>query len=193
MARDLTPLCELAKKYETDKGGRHFRYNGGPCEQCHEYTQVYWDILKNHVESTRRVLEIGINSGASLRMWEEFFPHAEIIGFDVNPDYLFNAGRIRCFQADQSDVRSLQQAVIPALPPGELFDLIIDDGSHQLKHQIRSFYLLQYLSPTGLYIVEDVEHPQALCDAVPNGFGCVHVGTDNNRGGVDHLVIIAHV
>jgi len=39
-----------------------------------------------------------------------------------------------------------------------LWDIIIDDGSHIPEHQIRTFvHLFPYVSPGGLYILEDIE------------------------------------
>ena len=188
----LTPLCELAKKYQTDKGGRHFMYNGQPSEHCHEYTPLYYDIFKDKTEKVRRVLEIGVNSGASLRMWEEFFPNAEIIGLDIDFNYLFNAGRIKCLYANAGDSESLRGAVLDAgsMP---LYDLIVDDGSHDLSDQVCSLQtLLPMLAPDGVYIVEDCYHPHNILAAVPDGFAAVAAETDNNKGGVDCLVFITH-
>jgi hypothetical protein len=195
MQRPLTPLCELAVKYQTDKGGRHFMYNGQPCEQCHEYTPVYWDIFKGKQNIVRRVLEIGVNSGASLRMWRDFFPNAEITGFDIDPGYLFREERIRCFRADAGHGGSLYDALQAAGHMLEKFDLIVDDGSHELDQQKCALnVLLPWLAPQGLYIVEDVIYPAGVIASIPTamGFQGIIVDTDNNRGGVDHLVMIAH-
>jgi len=39
-------------------------------------------------------------------------------------------------------------------------DIIIDDGSHDGKHQVFSFmYLYKYLAPNGIYVIEDVQPP----------------------------------
>ena len=37
------------------------------------------------------------------------------------------------------------------------FDIIIDDGSHELNHQVTSLlFFLKHLKENGIYIVEDV-------------------------------------
>lgn len=162
----MTPLCELARKYGTDKGGEH--HIAG--EICHFYTEVYWTILAERREQVRRVLEIGVNSGASLRMWEEFFPNAEIIGLDIVPTTLFNSGRIRCLLADQGSSGSLRYAAALA---GGTFDLIVDDGSHEPFHQLLSMVvLLPFLSPSGQYVVEDMvgNTPNNLLASIPPGY-----------------------
>ena len=38
------------------------------------------------------------------------------------------------------------------------FDIIIDDGSHQSKHIIKSFnFLFPYLNTNGIYVIEDLQ------------------------------------
>ncbi len=169
--RPLAPLCELAKKYSTDKGGRHNTYNFQPNHGTHEYTPSYFDLLAPWRTQYSYVLEIGVNSGNSLYMWRDFFPHAEIIGLDIDPGCLIQGDRIRCFRADQGDKQSLLAAVVQGgVAP---FDLIIDDGSHRREHQGVSLQtLVPFLSDIGMYIVEDIarddkEWHQYLLDHTP--------------------------
>src|ERR1700712_2107712 len=59
-----------------------------------------------------RVLEIGVYSGASLRMWEEYFPNAVIVGLDINPEARVHASpRCPVVIADQSDIAALASLV----------------------------------------------------------------------------------
>jgi 8-demethyl-8-alpha-L-rhamnosyltetracenomycin-C 2'-O-methyltransferase len=172
-----TPLCELALKHGTDKAGYH------------EYTRVYYEILKDF--KPKVVLEIGIGhpgsvrmvdgykAGASLRMWEEFFPEGDIYGLDnlefvlVNDrrvPILINEGRIHSLLADQRSAESLLSAVRKI---GKSFDLIVDDGSHFPSDQILSVQtLIPFLAPGGIYIVEDAGEfvPQGLIDWKAPGF-----------------------
>jgi len=53
-------LTELANKYETDKGSLN-----------HNYTEVYPKYLP---ENPKKMMEIGIWKGSSLRMWNEYYP-----------------------------------------------------------------------------------------------------------------------
>ena len=164
----MTPLCELAKKHRTDKGGGHLTYGAHTTEICHNYTPSYYGLFKGREDKVKRVLEIGVNAGCSQRMWEEFYPNAEIIGLDIDRNYLFNEGRIHCFYADQNNPESLRDA-LAAAGPG-LFDLIIDDGSHIPEHQRASLpVLLPHLAPGGFYVVEDLEcEPEYIGRVVPN-------------------------
>lgn len=161
----MTPLCALASKHITDKGGNHF-FAG---DICHNYTPIYYDLFKDKRENVQRVLEIGVNTGASLRMWEEFFPRAEIIGIDNNKDCLFSKGRIYCYWGDQGEPKTLGIGAAHWQP----FDLIVDDGSHETHHQINSLWLLPYLTRKGLYVIEDLRigvDPHDIGRFVPDKF-----------------------
>lgn len=183
-----TPLCQIARKWGTDKV-RH-----------HEYTRVYYDLLKG--KTIRRVLEIGIGcaaymvipnyiTGASLLMWEEFFPEAEIFGFDINPDILLNQGRIRSFFCDQSNADSLQAALAQT---GGRFDLVVDDGSHVAEHQVLSAQILApALTPEGLYIIEDVHvDPAWIMARIPPVFRCDVLTCPSPVLGDEKVVVIRH-
>lgn len=148
----MTPLCELAKKYGTDKGGDHLQAG----DTCHNYTPAYHQMFKNRREQVRWVLEIGIAHGCSLRMWRDYFPQAQIVGIDSNKECLFVEGRIQCYTADQYNELDLLTTVYAVQQPK--FDLIVDDGSHEPAHQIFSAQvLLPYLAHDGVYVIEDIE------------------------------------
>lgn len=140
----------MARKYGTDKT---------------YYTPFYSMLLESRRLTTNRVLEIGIGSpeamkhvpgykpGASLRMWEEYFPDAQIYGIDIDRSVLFETRRITTFVADQTKPEQYEELVEFLAP----FDLIVDDGSHKVKDQVDTFDLLYHtLAPGGLYIIEDV-------------------------------------
>lgn len=187
-----TPLCDLARKYACDKGGDHFLAG----QVCHNYTPVYHALLENRREEMRVVLEIGVNKGSSLRMWEEYFPNAAIIGIDIDPACLFNEGRIRCFEADQSSGPSLARALAHAGP--YQYGLIVDDGSHQISHQMTTMKsLLPYLSKDGLYVIEDMADDSIwrLMDAVPGRYIAEQVACFGSKGPnpySEHLLVIKH-
>ena len=65
-------LIEISKYYTTDKGS------------IHSYLSVYeqmFNILRNRKID---LLEVGISSGGSLKMWREYFLKGKIIGLDVD-------------------------------------------------------------------------------------------------------------
>lgn len=184
--RDLTPLCLMAKKHGTDKGGRHLSYYGRSSHMTHEYTPIYWDMLCERSFSVRHVLELGVHFGASLRMWREFFPNAMIFGLDSNAAALIEEDRIHCMACDCGDIADTQrvQGILRPLK----FDLIIDDASHDPGHQKLTVMMWsQFLKDDGILVVEDIGHDaervRALSAAVPVGFTSWDVVTDPVHGG----------
>ena len=47
-------------------------------------------------------------ASASLYMWQEYFPNAEIFGADVDKRILFNEGRIKTYFVDQYSFESIK-------------------------------------------------------------------------------------
>jgi hypothetical protein len=155
-------LAPIAAKYGSDK-----------CS-WHSYGPTYDRLFEG--KTVRRMLEIGIGckavmgeayeDGASLRMWAEYFPEAEIYGLDIRPEALVNEGRIHSFQCDQGRIGSLLDA--RSLVGGTGFDLIVDDGSHFPDHQVLSAQVLwPCVAPGGRYVIEDVYNPAEVAPFLP--------------------------
>lgn len=190
-----TPLCQLFLKYHSDKAEGDYR--------GHSYSPVYYSLLKDRQHLVKNLLEIGIGTkesmdrltnyqytvGASIKAWKEFFINAKVYALDIDKNVLFEEDRLKCFYADQSDNNSLLEAVnsIYKYSGSEfLFDIIIDDGSHWLHHQMSTIkFLSKYLIKDGIYIVEDVK----ACDLdqfkslAIEGLELIH--THNGRHGWD--------
>ncbi len=131
-------LTELAEKHKTDKG-----------PSCHNYTEAYESMFAGIRDEKLKILEIGVLDGASLRMWCDYFPNAEIHGMDVDSDcHAFADDRITIHIGDQGDRWDLDRI-------GKDFDIVIDDGSHRVDDQIFTFKRL-WPNTRLLYIVEDV-------------------------------------
>ena len=142
-------LNELAEEFGTDKWGRHW------------YTQHY----QRHLEQWRRdrftLLEIGIGGyrysgkgGASLRMWKQFFPKAQIVGLDLQDKSFVDEPRIRAYQGSQTDEAVLRRIIDDA---GSV-RVIIDDGSHRPEHIRETFRILfPLLEDGGIYVIEDTQ------------------------------------
>jgi hypothetical protein len=176
-------LRELGVKYSSDKLYWHSYFNDNMYPKLFEGMQV------------RRLLEIGIGyeslmkpflpegipfvHGSSLRIWEEFFPEAQIFACDIREDTLINEGRIRSMVCDQSSAFDL--GCLCGLF-GFIYDVIIDDGSHQFEHQrFTATLLLQYLRPS-LYVIEDIwaDKGQALADEFGGELWRGEKGRDDN-------------
>lgn len=136
----MDSLDTLALKYGTDKSSR-----------VHWYTRHYETYLEPLRNEPIKLLEIGIQSGASLRMWKEYFPNAQIYGLDYYDCKPFEDDRIKVIQGNQRDLKTLEKVSQIAQ-----FDVIIDDGSHKNADVLASFdYLFPRLAPGGMYVIED--------------------------------------
>lgn len=98
----------------------------------------------------KRVLEIGVQGGGSLKIWRDMFPEAEIVGVDVDENCKEHEGeRIKIIIGDQADVKFLESL-------GN-FDIIIDDGGHTMVQQQTSLkWLMPQLNEGGIYVIEDL-------------------------------------
>lgn len=142
-------FADLCVKYGCDK------------ERSHSYGDAY-DILLRPFEQLYplKILEIGILGGASLRVMQEFVPHAKIWAIDIDPTAVAIApAGVSAIIGDQSDENLLRSLVQDA---GHFFDVVIDDGSHRIDHQRKSFEVMwPYVSVGGIYVIEDLETSKA--------------------------------
>lgn len=138
---DDNPLAELGARY-------------APTKRLHNYLPFYWMHFRDIRFDVTRVLEIGVQTDRSIRMWEEFFPNATIFGLDIDPACeRFTGDRRRILVGDQGDRECLRRALAEA---GGAFDIVIDDGSHRVEHQLSTFeFLFPHLTDHGIYVVED--------------------------------------
>ncbi len=172
----ITELCKLGYKYGTDK-----------CPQIkHAYTPFYYEFLHKRRQSIEKLLELGIGHtrpnkhipevvyelgiapqlmrGASLYMWRDFFPHAQIYGADNNPETIFTDERITTYLCDERKTEDLTQLVHHI---GRNIDIVIDDASHRTHDQIfAASTLLPLLTKDVTYIIEDVTHSKHICWAL---------------------------
>jgi hypothetical protein len=142
MGNNIT-LDELAKKYGTDKGS-----------DGHLYTNKYSIYLEQYRDLEFNLLEIGVFNGASIKMWKEYFPKANIVALDINPECLqYQEKNITIHIGNQSNIEFLQSIINKY----QNFDVIIDDGGHSWKQQIITYEtLFPALNRGGLYFVEDM-------------------------------------
>lgn len=135
-------LDELAIQFKTDKSSK-----------VHNYCKRY-DI---HVSPFRNdpitLVEIGVKNGASLKMWEAYFPNAQIIGVDINEDCKrFAGGRISILVGDQAD----EGFWIDFLEDHPTIHIVIDDGGHTSEQQQITMDVL-YPHTKLFYCVEDLQ------------------------------------
>ena len=166
-----TELCKIAFKYGTDKCPR--------IKHC--YTPFYYDMLKNKRGSIKKVVEFGIgyykniqnadivydkgldrhyHKGASLKMWRDFFPIAQVVGVDIRPETMFEDERIKTFVCDERKEQDMDQFLNQI---GTDIDFVVDDASHRMDDQIfLAKTLLPKLNDAVIYVIEDVIHTKHI-------------------------------
>jgi hypothetical protein len=174
-------LGELFDKYGSDKGYYLHAYNHENNQDDfitypfgHGYNDIYELLFFQHKNNTRLVLECGIGSknletpenmswsefnipGGSLRAWRDYFPHAQIIGIDIDPDIIFTEDRIKTYVCDQTKAESIKKFIYQAHLQPNTVDIIIDDGLHEFNANITLFENTKHLlKNNGIYVIEDV-------------------------------------
>jgi len=134
-------------------------HSGRQIDKWRHYFDVYEKHFARYVGTPVRMLEIGIDHGGSLQMWKEYFgPQATIIGIDIEPRCAeYREPQIEVHIRDQCD------SSIAQLGP---FDIVLDDGSHQIKHQEMTY---DHLWPRcrGVYLIEDIHGQMPLLRPTP--------------------------
>ena len=157
----MTKLCKLAYKYGTDK-----------CPKLsHPYTPYYHELFKKRRKDIKKVIEVGIGTknymhyfpdhyvtGASLRMWRDYFPNAQIYGIDILPESIFQDDRIETFLLDQTKIEDLETLIKKT---GSDIDIFIDDGLHARYTQLNLCKTMMTMLDKGVtYIIEDIARPE---------------------------------
>lgn len=140
----------ITDRIETDALKLSRKYK--PTKQTNNYMPLYDRHFNSCREKVRKVLEIGVQTERSIKMWKDYFPFAEIYGLDIDAKCKkFEEERVKILIGDQS-----QESVMNQLPDN--LDIIIDDGSHVPKHQIDCFNYLftKKMNSRGIYVVEDI-------------------------------------
>lgn len=148
----------------------------------HTYGQFYDDLIADL--QPRRVLEIGVFRGASIRAWRHLPDPVEVVGIDRNP--CPGIPVIRCTAPDFSPALEQLQ--------GQQFDLIIDDGSHKAEHQIAA---IQQLAPLiragGVFVVEDLQDDAATAavqSAFPDDWTAIVQDWRRQSGRYDDVIVV---
>jgi hypothetical protein len=134
-------LSQLNTEIQSDKGTHH------------SYIEMYYEkTLANYKDKTITLLEIGVNAGRSLELWAKYFNEDSIIiGIDkkMTVPYKPSKKNMRYIIGDATKEETVKKL--------DDIDIIIDDGSHRIQDQLKSFNLLYpKLKEDGVYIIEDI-------------------------------------
>jgi hypothetical protein len=123
----------------------------------HDFARQYERAFTQFQNEPIDVIEIGVLTGSSLRMWEKYFSKARLIGVDIIDDCRRHAGGRKSVEiGSQYDADFLKYLCSTYSP-----SIIIDDGSHIAGHIKFTFeHLFPALQPGGCYVIEDLHFHQ---------------------------------
>ena len=188
-----TPLCKLA-----------FRYGADKCPKIgHAYTPFYYELLKDKQHVFKKVLEVGVGGyrqrkfipnytiGASLYMWRDFFPEAQIYGGDISPESIFKDERVTtyyCNENREEDIVKLIETI------GSDIDFVVDDANHSMNSQkYLCLHLMPLIKKDVLYVIEDCGHSRMLAKQLTElGYESYRpeLPENPNRGQRDNLIVV---
>ena len=128
--------------YPTDKGLQH------------SYLDVYTELFEPLKDEKINLIEIGIYLGGSIRLFEDWFTQANIIGYDVTFEFIrvpFKSKKIlkNCMDFSLDEFKDN--------PP----HIIIDDASHVIEQQLKMVEICYpQLQEGGILIIEDIQNIQ---------------------------------
>ena len=122
----------------------------------HDYLRHYDYLFTQFRADSFSLIEFGCQRGNSLRMWEQYFPNAEIYGVDLDESTKENEkGRVHVVIGDATSRETYD--TLKAKTGWQAF-IILDDASHAWSDQRISFELFwDMVSPGGFYVIEDLE------------------------------------
>ena len=184
----MKTITEILREYGAE------RPEGTDKQREHQYGPGYDQLFPESVrDNVRYVLEIGVAYGRSLLAWRDAFPNATIVGLDADPCVPAPRGeRIEIHQGSQID-----RGILASLARGQReFDLIIDDGSHILEHQLFTMFILwPHVKVGGVYLIEEFDvqngvgpawHTNACRSLFATG---LMVDTMSHTGGLEPLFV----
>ena len=127
----------------------------------HKYEKVYEHDFVKLKNKEINILEIGVDTGASLGAWYDYFPKANIYGLDLfvrntleDLEY-FKKDRIYGLKSDSTKPSS--KFDVAKAWKDVKFDIIIDDGMHTPEANMKTFQnFFPFLKKGGNYYIEDV-------------------------------------
>lgn len=126
----------------------------------HSYFNTYQLLFQNKFNNYNNILEVGIDKGGSIKLWNNLFTNSTVFGIDIHDTIdnnikfeLTNNSNIRLFtnhDAYNSDFVTNNLSHIK-------FDILIDDGPHTIESMISFITLYSPLmNDHGILVIEDI-------------------------------------
>lgn len=151
----------LADQYGNKTGEMIFTFSDkGSMHSYIEFYEKYFEPLRSNVS----LLEIGMMTGGSMHLWQQYFDQYRLVGMDISPAW----NTQRDFQVsieNDPDITLLfgvnsRDSNIPQQVKDQKFNFVIDDGDHSAVAQMETFEnYWPLVSDKGVYFIEDVVGP----------------------------------
>lgn len=196
-------LVEILNKFNLDSDFLNQGYTEGGTDKnsYHSYIENFYEKeFEPYKESKIDLLEIGIETGGSLKLWKEYFLNSKsVVGVDISDEKIDqrykNIDGVIMHFGDAYDGKFSKKL--------KQFDIIIDDGPHTLESQLKSIELyLPKLKDDGLFIIEDIQNvdyfdilidkSKEVCESIDNQVEyCVEcIDLRDKKGRWDDLVFL---
>ena len=175
-------LLELSESdpilYATDKN------------EPHSYITNIYSPLFSDLPKDRKILEVGVYTGNSVKLWSDFFNQGFIFGIDNMDKYLkipLSGENYEILIKEAYNIESVDFFK----KRGITFDIIIEDGLHSFETQMYALeHYNELLNRGGMMIIEDIQHIEAAEHMLKTFSNCTLMDLRNQNGRYDDIVII---
>jgi hypothetical protein len=127
----------------------------------HSYLPLYQKLLIKKKETAKHVLEVGIFTGGSIKLWNDYFTNATIYGLDIiHIDDVWNGikNNEKIILHTSIDAYNLDFFITNFLNKNIKCDFMLDDGPHTLESMQQFIKLYSnIMTDDGILIIEDVQ------------------------------------
>ena len=152
-------LDELFNFYGSDKANTFSLKN----EKGHGFSKFYIHHFESLKNKKLNILEIGSYAGASAAAFAKYLPNSNIFCFDINiSNFKYSSKKIQVFGLNVREKKKVDKILEKIFKKNNFkkFDIVIDDGSHNLSDILYSLDLFfKFVKSNGIYIIEDYKYP----------------------------------
>jgi cephalosporin hydroxylase len=177
---------ELSMKYQdlTDKLKYKGDYSVG-----HTYSVVYDRLFYQFKDKEINFLEIGLNFGGNIAICLDYFKKINHYGIDIVDTVLIDKSKFNFLLGSFDNIDIVNEI------SKRTYDIILEDASHRLDHQLKSIELyLPLLNDDGIMIIEDIQNIDdlpTLYDKIDtNTHFCYCIDLRKNKMRYDDVILV---